>query len=788
MRTLTARFCVYAATLVASRSLLAQDTPPVPTQDEVVKLSIYEVNTSKDVGYQSPDAAQATRMNTPIQDIPMNVEVYNQKFIEDLLATSSDAVLAYEASAVKTSENDAFLARGMSNVGTNFLDGFAQTTGGGGSQPTANIERIEVIKGPDAVLYGSAGGYGAIFNRITKQPLENPFSSGRVILSRHSGYRIEGDNGGPIPGLAGNPLLYRMNFAIERSTTYNGMPREEYDFAPSLAWKIGSNTKIVVEYFYNQFNRHGNWEFPVVAGNYHGIYDASGTFHSYGDRNWNYTLPSDLRRTIRQVPSLDLRHAFGDHIQFRSQLQSEFNNQLNRETTPDNTAITILKDAVLMPRYWRVIPTRYDNYRERSEFIVEYPTWFLKHRLLLGHAWAEQYATTRTDRSVNNYGGLPQGSAALTGNGQNTNSGVAYDVQPNETLAQLIADPTSAGFNPNLILPINVFDPGNSPAVPPIGQRATLYPSADTKTFTGANDFYFSDLVSLISDRVFVLGGMRTSHTENRSINFLSGSFPFTTVLSSARTISQTADSNTGSVGGVVHLNAAHTLTLYANYNQSFTPVYNIQPDGSFLKPETATQKEAGLKFNVADGRISGLVDVYDINQHNVVVADPINLGYYDQLTGLYSAGAELSLNTRITDEWSMFGGYAYIHSHQARGTEAYLAAQPTSRATLFNTYAPRTTWLKHFSFSLGTIYTGARPATAVAASARYAHWVAPAYWQLDSIVNYRIRVANSKLQYNVGLKVSNLLNNTMIAWSLTDGRYSTDPGRTVSIVLGAKY
>ena len=114
------------------------------------------------------NAAEATRMNTPIENIPMNVTVFNQQFIEDLLATDTSDVLAYDASAMKRTENDGFMARGSASVGTNFLDGFAQT-GGFGSQPLANIERVEVLRGPAAILYGS-GGYGATFNRITKQP------------------------------------------------------------------------------------------------------------------------------------------------------------------------------------------------------------------------------------------------------------------------------------------------------------------------------------------------------------------------------------------------------------------------------------------------------------------------------------------------------------------------------------------------------------------------------------------------------------------------------------------
>lgn len=168
-----------AIAAVLTPAILGQTAPsaasaPLAAKEEPVQLSVFEVTTSKDIGYKSTNAAEATRMNTPIEDIPMNVSIYNQQFIEDLLATDTSELMAYEPSLVKTTNNDGFMARGSASVGSNFLNGFAQT-GGFGSQPLANIERVEVLRGPAAVLYGS-GGYGGIINRVTKQPGPNRFS------------------------------------------------------------------------------------------------------------------------------------------------------------------------------------------------------------------------------------------------------------------------------------------------------------------------------------------------------------------------------------------------------------------------------------------------------------------------------------------------------------------------------------------------------------------------------------------------------------------------------------
>ena len=66
---------------MAAAAVGAQTSGPVTNQlaeDERVKLSVFEVTTSKDIGYQSTNAAEVTRMNTAITDIPMNVTVLRE--------------------------------------------------------------------------------------------------------------------------------------------------------------------------------------------------------------------------------------------------------------------------------------------------------------------------------------------------------------------------------------------------------------------------------------------------------------------------------------------------------------------------------------------------------------------------------------------------------------------------------------------------------------------------------------------------------------------------------------
>jgi outer membrane receptor protein involved in Fe transport len=438
-----------------------------------------------------------------------------------------------------------------------------------------------------------------------------------------------------------------------------------------------------------------------------------------------------------------------------------------------------------MGRYWRTRPQQTDNYRTRNELISLFDTGPLRHRLLLGHGWSDQNDRVFTDRAPSNFGGLAPGSAALNDDGRHATPGVAFNVFPNLTLAQVVKDPKLAGYNPNLVGPVNVFDPALSTTVPNMAFRPALYPDADTKVFNASNEFYLNDLVSLAHERVFLLGGVRYGRFERETTNYLSGTFPFKQRVVNAQPVRNVADATTSSFGAVWHLNAAKSFTLYGNLNNAFVPEFRLQPDGTPLDPLEGKQHEVGLRFNLLSGRIVGLVSYFDILQDNVVQNDPARQGYFIQVSGVRSKGAELSLNTRITDEWLVFGGYTNTNSRDQTGIAT--AQQPKHRATLVNRYSPSSGPLKGFGFTLGTIYTGSRPVPRLTSPRAEPAWTIPATWKFDVVVNYRIPRSGKGPQWEVGAKVANVLDETII-FAATGGRYSADPGREWQLVSGVRF
>ena len=781
--------------LPAQTAPTATSTPPA--DEKVYELSPFEVRSAEDNGYQSPHTAEVLRMNTAIENVPMNVTIFNQQFIEDLLATDSSQLLAYEASSTKTTENDGFLLRGSSSAGANFLNGFSQTTGNG-SQPLANIERVEVIRGPAAVLYGG-GGYGGTINRITKQPKQKADASLRLMVRDTVAYRGEFDVNTGAFG-PGRKLFFRVNGVYENGETWFGQHKAERSIAPSLTWQIADKTKITFEYFWNYIETQGSWETPVHAGNPLGMYTGDGVWHEMPRKiNWNgnFNHPDkdvEYRHQTRNVASYSFSHTFNSHFYFRSQFQWEDKKQRIYETQALSAQLTILQDAALMPRGLRNLPVDTSNYRTRNELVWEGDTGPVKHRLLLGHGWTKQDEFNTSILATRSSGGITN-PTYLFGNGLIPAATTAatsiqkfFNYFPTITYAQFLADPTVAGFNTRTYMPINMFDREHEGPAWIGTERPLEILDAQTNVVNETNDFYFNDVFSLFKERLFIMGGMRYANNKRTSKAYASGTFPNKTYITNPTPVRVTADSPTYSIGAVYHLNKGKTLSLYGNLNTAFSPNYQLQPDGSALDPEYGKQKEIGLRASLFHGRLQLLGNYFELLQDNVARADPARPGegWFIQEQGAFSKGWELSWNARVTDNYLIIGGFTDTTAYNKR-TGLSQALQPKYRFSVFNRYNFTRGPLNGLNVNLGAIYTGTRPQTRSTERGEPA-WDVPEWWRFDCIVGYNFKPSGSRYRYSLALSVTNVLDNREIYYVASNSRYTLDPGRIGTLAVGVKF
>ncbi|HEU5077721.1 MAG TPA: TonB-dependent receptor plug domain-containing protein [Opitutaceae bacterium] len=217
--------CIALAYLLAANLVVAQTAKNDPTspdrnttttaEGETIVLSPFTVNSNADKGYRATNSTSGTRLNTPIKELPLSLEVITNEFMRDTGATNLREALRYSPGVVLQSQFDG-LSGALTNTDTpdtaqannpesatrdrsgstvkirGFItdqvlrDGFRRQQ----TADTANIERIEVLRGPSALLYG-IGNFGGIVNYIPKRPTQKPSYRAEVMLGSDSFYRAE---------------------------------------------------------------------------------------------------------------------------------------------------------------------------------------------------------------------------------------------------------------------------------------------------------------------------------------------------------------------------------------------------------------------------------------------------------------------------------------------------------------------------------------------------------------------------------------------------------------------
>ena len=197
--------------------------------------------------YYVPDASTATRTDTPLRDIPQSVQIIPQQVIEDRQATSLEEIVT-TSSGVTFSGNN--LSRGI-NIGIRgfnntaiLRDGFrVYNRNAQGIPETANLERVEIIKGPSSVVFGESEP-GGLINLVSKQPLSEPFYNLQLQLGNDSFVRFPVDLSGPLTEAAN--LNYRLNTLYQYEESFRDLDNgfERFFVAPTLAWQIADNTDL----------------------------------------------------------------------------------------------------------------------------------------------------------------------------------------------------------------------------------------------------------------------------------------------------------------------------------------------------------------------------------------------------------------------------------------------------------------------------------------------------------------------------------------------------------------
>ncbi|SDH38025.1 iron complex outermembrane recepter protein [Bradyrhizobium sp. Rc2d] len=206
-------------------------------------------------GYVAGRSSSGTKTNTPIMETPQAVSVIGAEQIRDQKANKLDEVLRYTAGVRAgtfgtDTRNDWWLIRGFKSedIGL-FLDGMQlfYTSYASWKLQTPNMERVEVLRGPSAVLYGGSSPSG-IVNVISKMPPAEPIRYIETGVNNFGNAYVGFDVGGPV---ATQPqdgkLFYRVVGQVQNGPTQvNFTPDNNYFIAPSFTWRPDADTTFTV--------------------------------------------------------------------------------------------------------------------------------------------------------------------------------------------------------------------------------------------------------------------------------------------------------------------------------------------------------------------------------------------------------------------------------------------------------------------------------------------------------------------------------------------------------------
>ncbi|MEK9825580.1 MAG: TonB-dependent receptor, partial [Methylotenera sp.] len=196
-------------------------------------------------------------------------------------------------------------------------------------------------------------------------------------------------------------------------------------------------------------------------------------------------------------------------------------------------------------------------------------------------------------------------------------------------------------------------------------------------------------------------------------------------------------------------------LSVYASYTESFVPRAGDQLTGltlttANLSPEKFINKEIGAKYDV-NPELSVTAAVYKLERENIAVTDPANAGQNILLDGQETKGLELGVTGKVTDKWSVFGGYAFqdaeitkdqIVANISSGTT--LAQTPRHTFSVWNRYDFNDTWGAAIGVvSRSDMYAATPTATGSTVLPGYTRLDAAVYGKLDKNLRLQLNLEN---------------------------------------------
>lgn len=271
---------------------------------KVTGKAVYDLNNPYSKNYSVPNASTATKTDIPIMETPVSIQVIPKSVMNDQQDIRIEDALTRNVSGVQreyvtANMYESFIIRGFGNNDKVYRNGARRFMG---IYDPANIEQIEVLKGPGSVLYGRLEP-GGMVNYVTKKALDIPYYSVQQQFGSYDEYRTTVDATGPLN--KDKTLLYRVNGSYLNSASFRDFnDRERFFIAPKLTWRPNDRFEANVEMEKRHDTYLDDFGIPIVGNRparvRNSLWTGDPSFKSSSDNtlvaaDWSFNFNNDWK-------------------------------------------------------------------------------------------------------------------------------------------------------------------------------------------------------------------------------------------------------------------------------------------------------------------------------------------------------------------------------------------------------------------------------------------------------------------------------------------------------------
>ena len=563
--------------------------------------------------YGVRSTSTATKTNTDIKDIPQAISVISEAQVEDQqLRSMADVMLFVPGASTGTGESnrDQITLRGNNTTADFFVDGVRDDVQY--FRDFYNVERIEVLKGPNAMIFGRGGG-GGIVNRVTKR---SGLGTHRELIAAgdsYGGVRFTGDIDEPLAGNIG----VRLNGMYENGDSFRRhVDLERYGISPTVGILAGPNTRIDLAYEYLHDRRTTDRGVPSDAR------DGAGTVANpieplEGFDKTFFGDPDDsFAKADVHVGTVAIEHRLADGLTMSNRTLYGDYDKFYQNIYPNSA---VLPATLTQPARVRLgaYNSRNDrtNLINQTDLIWENRLGGIDQTILFGAEFGRQ--KSRNQR----LSGAMSGSSIIDGN------------------AVPLTDPT---------VDVDVV-------------FAPLAGDANNRTKATFAAVYFQDQIR-ISPMFEIVAGLRFDSFKLKVDDLR---------LAVNREFDRKDELWSPRLGLV--FKPMENLSIYASYARSYLPQSGDQFSGldistEALKPEKFDNYEIGAKWEPIEGLLATAA-IYRLDRTNTRFQ--VSPGVFELSGEQRSKGIELGLERSISDNWQVSAGYAWQKAEVTKATTA---------------------------------------------------------------------------------------------------------------------